>query len=204
MEKQIQEPTGEKKDRRVRKTKRAVHTALLQLMTEKKISKISVKELTEKADVNRKTFYNHYSDIYAVLDEMENECIDRIISLLNLQAGDQHIYAPDTVFTRLISELKDNPEFFTLLRRSEAHSYLLPKLIDKEKEIFRQMLNTDQVNEVWMNCFLNYISAGTTSVINDWFLSDRKIPEESLAQFFGTLFSESDMRRFIEYATLPG
>ena len=48
---------AEKVDRRVRYTKRALTQALVQLVQERPVSKISVKELCERADVNRSTFY---------------------------------------------------------------------------------------------------------------------------------------------------
>ena len=54
-------------NRSVRNTKRKLNQSLIQLMGEKQITQISVKELTELADVNRGTFYFHYTDIYDML-----------------------------------------------------------------------------------------------------------------------------------------
>ena len=51
-----------KKDRRVKYTKKALKNSLIDSLKEKTIEKITVKELCEKADVNRGTFYSHYSD----------------------------------------------------------------------------------------------------------------------------------------------
>ena len=58
-------------NRSVRNTKRRLHEGLLQLMEQRPIQEISVKELTELVDVNRGTFYFHYPDLYALLREME-------------------------------------------------------------------------------------------------------------------------------------
>ena len=52
-----------KTDRRVSKTRNAITNTLLKLMEEKPLSEITVSELTELADVNRKTFYNHYENM---------------------------------------------------------------------------------------------------------------------------------------------
>ena len=54
-------------NRSVRNTKRKLKEALMTLMQTKPVNAISVKELTELADVNRGTFYLHYSDIYDML-----------------------------------------------------------------------------------------------------------------------------------------
>ena len=64
-----------KTDRRVRKTKSQLKTGLAQLMREKSIREITVKELVDAVDINRSTFYLHYSDIPGLLAEVENETL---------------------------------------------------------------------------------------------------------------------------------
>lgn len=49
---------------------------MLELLKKQSISKITVKELCEKADVNRATFYNHYYDIRNVLEHMEENIVN--------------------------------------------------------------------------------------------------------------------------------
>lgn len=63
-------------DRRIIKTKRAIHTAFLELVEENGIDGFTVNELCERADINRGTFYNHYRDKDAVLRALEDEFFD--------------------------------------------------------------------------------------------------------------------------------
>lgn len=60
-------------NRSVQKTKRNLKDALIYFLKEKSIHQVKVKELTEKAEINRGTFYFHYSDIYELLDELEDD-----------------------------------------------------------------------------------------------------------------------------------
>ena len=60
-----------KTDRRVRKTKNQLRTGLARLMKKKNIGQITVKELVDDVDINRSTFYLHYSDIPSLLKEKE-------------------------------------------------------------------------------------------------------------------------------------
>ena len=60
-------------DRRVRKTKRSLRDCLIRLMKEKKIQDITVREISEMADINRGTFYLHYKDIYDLLEHVESD-----------------------------------------------------------------------------------------------------------------------------------
>ena len=62
-----------KEDRRVRRTKKLLTQALTELLQKKQINEITVKELTDLADMNRGTFYLYYKDIFDMLEKIENE-----------------------------------------------------------------------------------------------------------------------------------
>lgn len=62
-----------KPDRRIRKTKSQLRAGLSKLMQHKSIKEITVKELVEEVDINRSTFYLHYTDIYNMLETIEND-----------------------------------------------------------------------------------------------------------------------------------
>lgn len=65
-------------DKRVIRTKENIKTAFMQLMLESNLDKITVSEITNKAKVNRSTFYLHYSDVSAVIVDIEREFAERI------------------------------------------------------------------------------------------------------------------------------
>ena len=69
---------AEKTDRRIRKTKAQLRAGLAKLMSDKSIREITVKELVDEVDINRSTFYLHYTDIYNMLDEIEKELLREI------------------------------------------------------------------------------------------------------------------------------
>ena len=62
----------EKIDRRVRRTKQQLRSALTTLLLEKDFSDITVREISERADVNRGTFYSHYRDAFDLLTSVED------------------------------------------------------------------------------------------------------------------------------------
>ena len=62
-------------NRKTALSKRILKESLIEMLTEKKLSAISVKSLCEKADLNRSTFYAHYEDIYYLVSEIEDEII---------------------------------------------------------------------------------------------------------------------------------
>ncbi len=60
----------EVRDPRIRRTRQALQGALRNLMQQKSFDEISVQDITEAADVNRATFYDHYTDKFSLLDAM--------------------------------------------------------------------------------------------------------------------------------------
>ena len=75
--------TGTRPDRRVRKTKALLQQGLIRLMREKDVKDISVKELSDLADINRGTFYLHYSDIYDMLAQLEDQLFQEFHAILD-------------------------------------------------------------------------------------------------------------------------
>ena len=65
-------------DKRVIRTKKAIKEALFRLMEEKDISSISISELTQEANINRRTFYTHYSSITDILEEIESDLVEAL------------------------------------------------------------------------------------------------------------------------------
>ncbi|WP_047979745.1 TetR/AcrR family transcriptional regulator [Ornithinibacillus contaminans] len=70
-------------DRRVIRTRQLLKNALIELLQEMDIEKISVNRLAERATINRVTFYLHYQDISDMLEKLSDEMISEITSLLD-------------------------------------------------------------------------------------------------------------------------
>ena len=68
-------------DRRVRKTRLKLNESLMILIKDKNINQITVKELTDLADINRKTFYLHYKDIFDMVDNIKEQLLVELESV---------------------------------------------------------------------------------------------------------------------------
>ena len=68
-------------DLRNQRTKKNIHNAFIKLRSQKPLEKITVKELSELAQINKSTFYRHYEDIYALSDILEDEIIKSCIHI---------------------------------------------------------------------------------------------------------------------------
>ena len=108
-------------DLRVIKTKQSIKKAFLELRKKKSIEKITVRELSEIAMINKATFYLHYSDIYELADEVENNTIQEIFDELT---------SLDCIFTEPSKLTKEIVTAF--YRRHDVISILFSRAINFE------------------------------------------------------------------------
>ena len=73
-----------KTDARIRYTQRVLKESFLTLLKQKPVNRITVKEVCEMAELNRATFYAHYSDCFALLESIEQELLDAFQKSLKL------------------------------------------------------------------------------------------------------------------------
>lgn len=69
--------TEQKENRSSRRSRRLIRAAFEALLQERGFHRITVTEIVERADLNRSTFYAHYPDIYGIVDEMQEEILQR-------------------------------------------------------------------------------------------------------------------------------
>ena len=60
-------------------TKRAIQSAFLELLDQRSLSRITVKDITDICGINRNTFYYHYQDISALIEEICSDAVEQIV-----------------------------------------------------------------------------------------------------------------------------
>ena len=101
-----------KDNRRSQFTKTALRRALLTLMLEKPVDRITVKELCTAADINRGTFYAHYASPEQLLSQIENEFyLDLLTEVATFQQADD----VERIFTQALRALRDRREIASVL-----------------------------------------------------------------------------------------
>ena len=108
-----------KYNRKVKYTNRVIRDSLFELLRKKKIEAITVKELCCLADINRSTFYNHYRDIFELVEKLEDEIVHDImqdISVENISKVNQEQFFK-TIFGKI---LKSEEKYRLLFLNKES------------------------------------------------------------------------------------
>ncbi len=175
-------------DRRIIKTKRAIRNAFAELLAEKEINNITVKDIADKADIDRKTFYNYYSGVYQVIDEIENEIISALESTISDVDFNNALQNPQIIFERLTKIINSDIEFYGHLLRMTTNVNLITKISDllkeKVKAALAQQVNIDPLKR---ELIANFAISGMISTYQQWFSSDRSYPVEKFSQDVGVI-----------------
>lgn len=97
-------------DRRIRRTKNAVFNAVIDLMIEKEAGKITVLELCKKADINKSTFYLHYTSIDDCIQKCFKVIMNDLIEFSKLLNYDEIKANPKPMIDSMIDGLSANSD----------------------------------------------------------------------------------------------
>lgn len=190
----------ETEDRRVRKTKKQLRGALTSLLLEKDISRVTVRDVADLADVNRGTFYAHYSDVYDLLHQLEDDLLrrlDDVGSRHNARQSDGKTFRYLTDLFTLASEYSDI--FYTLYCRS-GDSEFQDKIFNKLKyQYLYEFLSIFGGSESEkLDYCASFIVAGMCTLAKVWIENGMRETPEEMARLGGAFVmhgveSSSDM-----------
>ncbi|MGX6427840.1 TetR/AcrR family transcriptional regulator [Levilactobacillus yonginensis] len=112
-------------DRRVIRTNQALRAAFRKLAQQYRFRELTVQQLTDEANINRKTFYLHYDSIDDLADSFTAEIADQLLELLLREpANHDPLHHPGVWFDRLDAFFEEAPTFYTFILNSDDYSFL--------------------------------------------------------------------------------
>ena len=149
----MEEP--KKEDRRVRRTRKMLTQALTQLMQEKQIKEITVKELTDLADMNRGTFYLYYRDVYDMLEKLEDSMFEALDSIAALHETDAARQETNPILLDVFHFIEENQEIVRVLLSPHGDMKFLHRLY----EVIKLIIYTKENRSVTMLLKIASLSA---------------------------------------------
>lgn len=186
-------PAAQDRDRRVRRTKAQLRQALTELLREKDLRSITVRELTERADVNRGTFYAHYKDIYDMLEQCEAQLFDSLGALLSGYTAQQLQGDLSPVLEEVFLFVEDNRDLIPILLTGQAKDPFFQRLY----AVIREKCAGDWrgaypvgTEEAGFAYALEFVVSGTVGLIQTWMHNGLQPPAREMAVFTGRLIQQ--------------
>lgn len=166
-------------DRRVLKTKKALYTSLMNLLKDKPLHKITVKELVDTADVHRATFYLHYQDIFDLYQKMEDELFADLIQCM--EADNNH--SCDRTYSSIVDFVYDNVDLAELAFGKSGNIQFRNRvrdlLVEKYLDIWIKEEHKKEITEQ-MQFITAYHIQGCMGIIERWLTSEFEITKNHI------------------------
>jgi AcrR family transcriptional regulator len=191
-----------KSDLRVRRTRKFILNALIELTIEKGFEAVTVRDICERAMVNRSTFYHYYQDKYDLLHQYSEELYQVLdqpgtIRMIQEEAGSR---SPGGLAT-LLEHVQSHAAFYRSMlgeKGDPGFARRIQKYIEKRLRMaVMSRLSQEKRNQVAIDLFLSYASAGAVGVLNWWLENELPLSPEQLAAGMSQL-SLTDLKFMVE------
>lgn len=141
----------EKQDLRVKKTLKSIEEAFIKLLAKKPLEKITITELAAAAEINKGTFYLHYTDIYDLYTQILHDYISKPIIESNFYPDlfdDPELFL-EKLNTSLYENLSSIDRITSGIKERVDYEYFINLLIDKVYETKRIPKTTENDMKLW-------------------------------------------------------
>jgi len=165
------------------RSKHLIRQAFVELLQEKDLEKITVTDIITRADLNRGTFYAHYQDVRAVIEQIENEIIGRMLEFLGEFRHKNFFQNPLPLLLKVSRYVEADLEFHRILINSKGAVPFLEKL----KKIFVEYMKTDSdipeavKKSPEFTVSVNFFAGGVINLYQVWFRGETNYTLNELA-----------------------
>lgn len=174
-------------------TRQNIIDAFWELYCEKRIEKITIRDIVEKAGYNRSTFYVYFTDIYDVLDQIEQSILPTLEEMppISIDANDMAFQ-----INSIIGIYEKHNKYYTVLLGNNGDSAFAGKLKNSIKSKLLELLNDngsviDEKSKIEIDYALEYLLSATVGVLAYWFNNGKNIPKEELVKLVYELASKN-------------
>ena len=174
-------------------TKQNLIDAFWSLYCEKRIEKITVKEIAQRAGYNRGTFYEYFTDVYKVLDHIEQSLVP---TLDELPPTNKLNHNMDIPFDLFLKQYEQNGKYYSVLLGDNGDPAFASKVKSSIKPLIMQAISGKVVrNDIELDFILEYILSAMIGILTYWFNMNKVLPAEDLIAIMYELMDNEVMNK---------
>ncbi|GIP26368.1 TetR family transcriptional regulator [Paenibacillus sp. J23TS9] len=178
-----------KVDRRVLKSQEAIKKAFIQLLSEKSFDHITVQDISDRANVGRRTVYDHYEDKFDLLDKLIKEHIDELRKLC--ETASEMSFAEGNLIWFEYFE-RHSSFFSTMLGTKGTSAFRNHFLKFVIEELERDVDITEGINQgLSKELILKFFGAAVVEIVENWFTNGLSEPTHVVAEQVGILLDRN-------------
>ncbi len=176
-------------DRRILKSQQAIKEAIIELMSEKNFDQITIQDISDRANVGRRTIYHHYLDKFDLLDKLIEEHMDELRKLC------QSATELDFIDANLIwfEYFERNFLFFSTMLKSKGASAFRNQFLEFVMEELSGDVNIYEGMNQGLNkeVVLRFFGSAIVGVVEAYFTKDFPAPPQAVAEQLGLLLERN-------------
>lgn len=182
-------------DRRVKYTKMVLRESLLTLMQTKPISRITLTELCRTADINRNTFYSHYSTVKDLLSSIEQELYTEVKDSIERSLKIESIRA---MTVEICHSIKRNLSLCRVLFSEHGDTRFLKQImyLGRDRSLLEWRRASAKGNAEELELLYTFFANGSVAVIQQWIQRGAGEDPEEIADFIDRV-SKRGLRAFL-------
>ena len=156
---------------RTRVTRMLIRKAFMELLRQKPIQSISIKELCSLAGINRGTFYTHYTDIHDLMGQIEAEMLEDFEKAMEpLLASQEEPFNPGALSTGIFQCLKDNSDLCTVTLGDYGDKQFAMRLINmgRERCMALYLKHFKDATPKEIEYYYAFVSGGCIALLQKW------------------------------------
>lgn len=175
-------------DARTRYTRMVIRESFIQLHAVKPLSQITVKDICDRAQINRSTFYRNYNDVYDLKEQLESEMLNTMLAMIR----ERSLENTEQTVLFILKEMKQQQTRYTTLHTPPS-AQLLSRIINDsyEQNKDRVLRQCSGISEAQLDWFFKYICMGCAGILITWVRRGMQEPPEEVARFIGVLVGSS-------------
>ncbi|OOM73401.1 TetR/AcrR family transcriptional regulator [Clostridium sp. BL-8] len=178
-----------KVDRRILKTKVAINNAFIELLSEKDFDKITVNDISDRADINRGTIYLHYADKFDLLDQCIQNHLNKMLDFCETVNNDQETFDVINSFLPVFLYFQENYLFYSLMLDKRVNSYFRNRLQSVIIEGIKMYMNTNEINsELDKEVLVQFMASAFVGTVEWWIKNKMPQSPQVMAQYMLILF----------------
>jgi AcrR family transcriptional regulator len=180
-------------DPRVRRTRRLLREALASLMLEKDFSSISIKEITERAEVAYITFFRHFESLDQLLMEILDEGLGELQNHIETLAKQSATSALETEGMLIFEYIEQKADLFRILFKSQSVTRIRKKVVQNIAGIFQKScLPLARLgNPTAIAILSNHIATSLLALIEWWLDNNMKPAPTQMGKVYKSLIIDS-------------
>lgn len=176
-------------------TRQNLMDAFWSLYTQKRIEKITVREITLAAGYNRGTFYEYFRDVYDVLEQIENTLVPGVGELPPINLPAESIGMPLDDFLHLF---KKNSQYYAALLGAGGDPAFAGKLKKTLKPMLKDiMLGKTKASELELDYILEFVLSAMIGVMGYWLEREQDLSGEAMMSLINGLMENGVVGRLI-------